>query len=140
MIQIVSIPHNGTNFLNDLLVSHGIQPDLVVHCTPGTMEDIKACKNIIIPIRPPDDVAKSWASRGETYSGWLWMWKTLKTIKGYRFFLEDKDLEGLSNHLGVELTSDWEPINHMEPKGEPNVSVADVKYARRIYSKMRKEG
>ncbi len=138
MIQVVSIPHNGTQFLSNLLQENGIQPDAVVHITKSQMAEIKQYPNIIIPLRHPREVAASWAKRGKNY-GWDYMYGKLPTIKGHLFFLDDREiaLNKLSKHLQRELKTDWAPKNHVEGEGKPIVSEEQIKLAEVIYNHLK---
>lgn len=138
MIQIVSIPHNGTQFLSNLLQENGIQPDAVVHITKSQMAEIYNYPNIIIPLRHPRDVAKSWAKREKDY-GWDYMYGKLPTIKGHLFFLDDRELalNRLSKHLQRKLKTDWAPMNHSTEEGSPIVSEEQIKLAEIIYNHLK---
>ena len=104
------------------------------------MDEIKDYSNVIIPLRNPRDVAKSWAKRKKDY-GWDFMYQQLPDIKGHRFYIDDGDraLKLLNRRLRKKLKTDWEPLNHVEGKWDdkPIVNEAQIQSAERVYQRMR---
>ena len=138
--QIVSVPHSGTNFLSDLLTQHGVNVDHVCHVAPSQMEDISEYKNILIPIRRPRDIARSWGARKNRYSGWMVMWENMLSLKGHHFFLEDGEsaLKKLQEHLGIKtLKTNWALVNHKESNGSSRVSEPEIVWAEEKYNELR---
>ena len=138
MVQIVSIPHNGTHFIEKLLREHNIPISAVCHITESQMGDIRTYEDIIIPLRHPEDVAESWAKRKQVRD-WDFMYNTLPTIPAHLFFLDDKQaaLEKLSRHVNKQLKTDWTPENHIHAKASQMITEDQINRAVVIYNRLK---
>ena len=130
-VQIASIPHNGTQFLLKMLQDNNIEVDCIGHLTDNL--DYSDWTNIIVPMRKPYDVAISWGRRRKDY-GWDEMYQRLLETPAHFFFLEDRSLDKLSIHLGMELITDWKPVNHSEEESITVVTEGQILGAEAIYS------
>lgn len=70
----------------------------------------------VVPLRHPIDCARSWVKRGKDLALFLDSWDALvqriDLINPYYFVLgSDASLAGLSEYLGVPLSTDWSPEN-----------------------------
>lgn len=139
-VSVVSIPHTGTHFINDLLKANGFQPRAVMHIVPANLEQIKTLPNIIIPLRPPMRVAKSWAKR-QRQDRWEWMWSVVGGLGDHYFFVEEdraREHERLQAFLGKPIHIDWTPKNHSDdPIGAPTQTPGEIRRAEATYRELR---
>lgn len=138
MILLYSIPHTGTHFTAKLL--DGLLSG-AVHIT-GDPEDTSKYTKIVVPLRHPEKVAESWAKRFELRGSQQWKqweaaWEYLYELEPdprvFFFDLERKDLKGLSEFVGQELTTDWAPENHIEYDAAPLITPEQVRAATAVY-------
>ena len=113
MINIWSIPHTGTHFLKHLLENAGIE------CKARHFSGWELTDDLVIaPIRDPKKTLQSWIARGREQD-FNEMWQIFDTaFQTQNMFIlpidtqcRDKELIELSKILGVELKTDWEPLN-----------------------------
>lgn len=118
MILVASLWHTGTWFTFDLLpvpYTHKRQIHL------DQCVDMSGCKTIV-PLRHPDAVATSWASRGLDVSMLERQWERMTQLQGVFFFPVDgkdreKRLADLSAWLELPLETNWQPMNKLnKPK------------------------
>lgn len=136
---VYSIPHTGTHFLDKLLTDHHVNLWRSIHIT-GEPE-VEEWERLVIPLRHPRQVAKSWAKRfhkngNQTWKSWSKAWLQLSLLRGHFFIIDgdrDYELKALSDYVGVELTTDWAPQNHMEGDESDVISESQVKAAECIY-------
>ena len=121
MTTVMSVPSTGTNFVLQLLRSHGIEVGAAHwkrnHDTPDGL--------IISPIRDPRAKWDTWvrANRGPPFTGLVdfeYSWSRLDAcyLAHNDFYLlpvdspdRDEYLARLSVRLGVELHTDWSRVN-----------------------------
>ncbi|MCH8022922.1 MAG: hypothetical protein IH932_04175 [Thaumarchaeota archaeon] len=137
-VQIVSIPHTGTHFTRDLL--KGVCKITRFDHLDSLNFPYWTFENMIVPLRPPKDVAISWGRRHIDY-GWDDLWQKVKAIKGHFFFLEDRDkaLSKLSEHLNIPLSSNWEKVNFSTIESVPIITEEQVSVAEEIYNSLREQ-
>jgi hypothetical protein len=133
MIEGVVMPtvrHTGSLFMVDLLPYErctlrgkpGEYPLFFDHAYDLHMKHffkwIEEYPTVVIPLRDPMDCARSWAKRRESFKWFNQMWENLIQFDRFNPFYipidkTDKQnrLDALADHLGVELATDWTPIN-----------------------------
>lgn len=117
-IRLLSVPHSGTRSTMRILEDAGIKP-IQVHFSGS--RDIRIYgrqEPAIIPIRDKEEVRRSWVKRGKTGAGfnldesWREMEQYIDENDVYPFRIDDpdqrdKDLQAISELLGVPLTADY---------------------------------
>jgi len=113
-VEVWSVKHTGTNFLRKVLMdAYGVKIS-VVHW--GNQRNYQG--DIVSPIRNPKDVYKSWYSRGEFGPKFFeeWVLLNIAFMEGRTRVLpidtddRDEHLARMSDFLGIELSTDWEPV------------------------------
>ena len=138
-IEIATIPHTGTGFVQTLLKD--IAPPTCHLTHDGIMESLRFKGTLIIPLRKPKHVAWTWIKRGTASEQFHWdpMWLSLRNFdKAFFFFIEedqkDIQLKELSEIVGYELTTDWSAI---DSQGEPGECEFDGGLAAQVYENLR---
>lgn len=79
-------------------------------------------------MRDPKLVLKSWHKRRRSIDqNWNRAWEKLMEIRKEHTLVffpvdhpeRDKYLQNLSNHFGMELTTEWVPVTELSPDGKP---------------------
>ena len=118
-IILCTIPGTGTHFFKKLLEDHGFDVK-AIHCTDNGLnivrDEIVNGSTLVTTWRYISDIYKSWDKNNRDLNaddyleGWyrLFQWEPVVVS-----FDSDKEarLELLSAVLGVELKTDWEPVN-----------------------------
>lgn len=123
-ILLVSVPHSGTTFFNDL-----IKPSKVTHLYDDRLfEDIFASDLTVCALRHPRSVYESWwrrskigegspkGSAGQLIVNWDKAWNGLASLEGLNCIIHylpidtvDKQecLDALGEMIGKEFNPDW---------------------------------
>lgn len=114
-----------------------------MHIVGNNLHEAEGFDRVIVPLRHPRDVAISWNKRYERrgydelrWKEWMPAWEMLPTIKGHFFFLDgrDEELKRLSEYVGVELKTDWTPLNHYPEQPTQNwITPEELAMAEEIY-------
>lgn len=139
-VILATIPHTGTHFFKKLLEDHGVHVK-AIHCTKSGMGIVKKRIEdgwiVVTTHRNLDDILKSWKDRerteGQTLYEYIYNWYRLMEHEPVIVSVDthrEVRLEFLGNVLGIDLKTDWEPVNafrqydiktdtfHNEPIGE----------------------
>lgn len=86
--------------------------------SPEHLELLDSCF-VIIPHRDYDKTRDSWAKQGREWNTNLWHYTN--ALHGFHIhidneFTRDARLADLSKLLGVELKTDWQPVNQSMPR------------------------
>jgi len=141
-VQIVSIPHTATHFTRNLLRDHGIEV-FTDHLDNPELE-YWTFERLVTPLRPPRDVALSWAKRHQKNRipvdfGWDTMWPLLLAMDTHFFFLEygDPALSKLSDYVGIPLSTDWKKVNGSTQTPVWFISENQIQMAEDVYNTLR---
>ena len=133
LIYCPTIPHTGTHFIRDhLLAGHNthvehIWPESKFDWLPRLTQYASKGYPIVVPLRHPAEVALSWKRRRKDPLELPTWWRTLVDyVNPYDPFYLPLDgarrngaLELLSDALGAELVTDWEPRRGDQWAGDP---------------------
>lgn len=113
-IGIFSIPHSGTRFAKKLIV--GIAQHLSEQSYRNYPDDFDV---VIMPFRKPETVLASWLNRDKyrihlvaCYQMLLEFWSNNYLPLPVDHPDREKYLGRISEAVGLELKTDWEPIGH----------------------------
>lgn len=132
MICLASVVHSGTRFMQQsvlrdfhFLDSGGVSRHACHHhIAPDQLGRIQgwAAKGyvLVVPLRHPVSIFESWSRRGEDLSALDEQFGILENhvapLGPYYVAIDhaerDRQLEVLSDRIGVELSTDWAPVGH----------------------------
>ncbi len=143
MISVVSIPHSGTQFLENLLIEMGLEVRCAhVHADHPVQNPrrwVEEGGKVVIPWRDPELVKISAMNRGETPRpseefGQLVKWGRLRNVHIFNVepdegAAREHELKKLQVFLGTAqpAMTDWTPINTSE-----DVTGKKAQYMRRV--------
>lgn len=130
-IAVISVKHTGTNFIHQLLLN-SVGSVRVTHWSSLDLDNIPSI--IISPIRNPGMTYGTWYSRNRFGEQYFQEWEIFN-----QYFLDgkvtvvpvdtkDRDvhLKSLSNKLGVELSTNWEPVESQKRFSPPMMDLTRV--------------
>lgn len=125
-VCLATIPHTGTQFFTQLLRQH-FKPGgfdrgglVSLHVTPDSLPMIRTHRRnmiLVTTIRDWPSVKRSWEVRGRNLAEWdryVSDWLDLLTLDPIIVSVDshrDERLRRLSRTLGVDLVTDWAPVN-----------------------------
>ena len=129
-LQVRSVHHTGTDFINKVLKDAGWNETRSCHWDA----DRRSEGLMISPIRNPSDSYITWESRGRTEDFFL-LWKIFN-----KAFLKNKDLfivpvdtsdrqdwlDKLSSRLKCKLKTDWKPVNSQPRKEVEKIDLSEI--------------
>lgn len=125
MIFVLSIYHCASQFTWDLLRGAGLKVHHMHLSDPDQdrLRDLKARHPTVMPIRHPDAVASSWASRGMGLAELAEQWQRMTCISDVTFLPVDSpcredQLREIERLFSVKLATHWKPSHSM---GLPHV-------------------
>lgn len=127
MITIVSIRRSGTHFVSRALRGNAE----AVHVNSLTEEPTG---KIVIPIRHPELVMRSWVNRGAGLDNFEKAWQKLDLLMptSFLFDLERKNFDGLEAFVGFKVDRDESKIGHPNDIGHTKKGKLDRKMLKRI--------
>jgi hypothetical protein len=139
-IVLRTVPHTGTNFMQQMLSSAGFPPSRIEHYDVTTTSFVDDPMEIIVsPIRDPRHVYGTWCARYSNncsvtpttfYASWFAFNRAFMDISMKdRFYILPLDTDDRDDHLRklskrlvfAHLTTDWKPVSSQESRYGPSV-------------------
>lgn len=122
---IVSIRRSGTHFLKRAL--HGMD-----HVHVNSLTDVP--DGIIIPMRHPEKVMRSWVNRGTGLDNFYQAWEKLDNLmpQAFLFDLESKNFDELEAYVGFAVNRDESETGHPHDIGHIMKGRMDEKMLKNI--------
>ncbi len=121
-IILCTIPGTGTHFFKDLLEGHGFDVK-AIHCTENGLkiveDEIVNGSTLVTTYRDVPDIYENWGNNnrdldaGKYFEGWYQLEQYCPVTVSIDNNREAR-LNLLGQVLGVQLNTDWEPVNHTE--------------------------
>ncbi len=130
-VSILSVKHTGTNFL-DQLIKEYLGPVRAAHWSHSRPD--KLPKIVVSPIRNPQDVYTTWYSRGRFGPEFFKEWQVfneafllgIPTIVPVDTPDREFHLNKLSNRLGVDLQTEWVPVESQTRYPAPEIDLSSI--------------
>lgn len=142
-LDIISVPHTGTNFLNKLVTDAGF---MTVRCHHWQKKDLDKEGLILSPIRDPWKTWITWQSRNrqdDFFESWF-LFNQVYQENPYLFILPIDTpakfdyLKMLSCMLKVDIQTDWSPVEsqpHKEVVKKDLSAIYNLSVVKKFYCK-----